>query len=110
MRLSLPKLRLRYADISPNPFRDEPSIISLYRKVMAIGGRPQDGGGGRGKAIKTSVKGAQKSYSSSIVRDLILSYGLLQELYSSKIIYDLLRSYGSDPETLRLPAEMAAET
>jgi len=52
MRLSLPKLRLRYADISPNPFqdesfRDELSIISLYRKVMAIRGQPQEEGGGR---------------------------------------------------------------
>ena len=60
--------------------------------------------------IKMLFKDVQKSYSSLIVRDLILSYGLLQELYSSKIIYDLLWSYGSNPETLRLPAERAAET
>jgi len=77
--LSLPKLQLRYANISPNPFqdesfRDELSIISLYRKVMAIRGQRKKRAG---KAIKTSVKDAQKSYSSLIVRDLILSYGLL---------------------------------
>ena len=33
---------------------------------------------GQGKAIKMLVKDAQKSYSLLIVRDLIISYGLLR--------------------------------
>jgi len=36
-------LRLN-TDISPNPFRDEPFIISLYRKVIARADRKKGGG------------------------------------------------------------------
>jgi hypothetical protein len=36
-------LRLN-TDISPNPFRDEPSIISRYRKVMEGVDRKKGGG------------------------------------------------------------------
>ena len=35
----------QYADTFPDLFREEPLIISLYRKVVAIRGRSQEGGG-----------------------------------------------------------------